>query len=355
MMRILFLADHLGGGGAPVSILSLAKALSARGFAITIVSLQDKVWREVPSDVDIHVVSFQPRGPWQKLRRYHLHARLLDQWFRDQPGEFDLVVANLHYTHQVVTRSSLAERAWLCMRTDPSALLEGHRYNHRLRQLIRLYNGRRVIALSRGILNFLAAKGVALRDSVVIHNIIDANYIQTMMQESVGYEDYIVFVGRLEKRQKRYDRLLRAYINSGISQDLVVVGDGEINEARKLADDFGITERVHFVGEKSNPYAYMHHARLLVLSSDSEGFGRVIVESLVCGTPVVSTDCPSGPREILKGELSDCLVPLDEGELLGKKIKEMIANPPTIRAEHYAPFSAEVVTAEYLRLMEITS
>ncbi|WFM69795.1 glycosyltransferase [Halomonas sp. CKK8] len=352
MRRILFVTDHLGGGGAPLSILALAGALAARGCAVTIVSLQDKVWHSPPAGVDIQVVSFTYRGPWQKLRRYHLHARRLDAWVGGQPGSFELVVANLHYSHQVVNRSSLADQAWLCIRTDPgAALLKPSRYRHRLSRFRRLYHGRKVLAISRGILDSLAHHDVVPAESRLIYNIIDAKAIRAAMTETVPFEDFIVYVGRLDRRQKRYDRLLKAYEASGVTQPLVVVGDGEVTAAKALAESMGIADRVSFVGKKANPYPYMYHARLLVLASDYEGFGRVIAESLVCGTPVVSTDCPSGPREILRDELADCLAPLDDGEALGRRIAELMAHPPAIMPSHYAAFSPERVSDQYLQLL----
>ncbi|MBZ0331866.1 glycosyltransferase [Halomonas sp. ANAO-440] len=350
MNRVLFITDHLGGGGAPISILALASALAARGCSVTIVSLQNKVWHEPPEGVDFHVVGFTYRGPWQKFRRYNLHALRLNDWIASQSQPFDLIVANMHYSHQVAIRSCLADRAWLCIRTDPGAELTGSRRSGRVARLRHLYHGRRVLCISQGIQHSLAELGIVPAELKVVHNIIDASAIQLAMQEPVPYEDFIVFVGRLDKRQKRYDRLFQAYKASGISQRLVVVGDGEVDEARQFAASIHIAERVSFAGKQPNPYPYIHHARLLVLSSDYEGFGRVIAEALVCGTPVVSTDCPSGPREILTGGLSACLVPLDDGEMLGRRIAETIASPPAIRAEHYSPFMPEVIVKQYIQL-----
>ncbi|QOR39028.1 glycosyltransferase [Billgrantia diversa] len=351
MKRILFVTDHLGGGGAPISIIALSSALAERDCEVSIVSLQDKVWHEPPEGVRIKVLDFQYRSPWQKLRRYRLHARLLDQWLRDQAHEFDLVVANLHYSHQVINRSSLAKRAWLCIRTDPTVALMGSRRPGRFARLRRLYHRRRVLAISRGMLDSLARLGIGPAVSRVIPNIIDAVAIQTAMKESVPYDDYIVYVGRLDKRQKRYDRLFNAYAISGVSQRLLVVGDGEIDEAKKIVDSLGIADRVTFVGQQENPYPYMHHARLLVLASDYEGFGRVIAESLVCGTPVVSTDCPSGPREVLGEGLERCLAPLDDGEALGSRIAEVIENPPVIKSRHYETFKPSAIADQYVQLM----
>lgn len=350
--RVLFISDHLGGGGAPLSILGLADSLARRGCRVTLLVLGDKVWHEMPEGVSVVRLPFRFRNAWQKLRRYRLHARLLDRWVRAQPDAFDLVVANLHYSHQVVNRSRLADRAWLCIRTDPAVALlgAGKPRRRRLRKMRWLYHRRRVIAISQGILDSLAQHGVAPRDAQLIYNVIDAEAIRQRMAAPISHDDFIVYVGRLERRQKRYDRLLQAYRASGVSQPLVVVGDGEIEEARALARSLGVEERVVFLGQQANPYPYIHGARLLVLSSDYEGFGRVIAEALVCGTPVVSTDCPSGPREILQGELADCLVERDEGPLLGEKIREVLASPPRIEEAHYRVFLPETIAARYMAL-----
>ncbi|WP_083517437.1 glycosyltransferase [Halomonas chromatireducens] len=352
MTRVLFITDHLGGGGAPISILALASTLAERGCLVTIVSLQDKIWHEPPEGVDFQVLSFTYRGFWQKFRRYHLHALRLNDWFASQPEPFDLVIANMHYSHQVVIRSCLANRAWLCIRTDPGAEVAGSRRSGRLARFRHLYHGRRVLCISQGIRNSLAELDIVPAEAQVVHNVIDASGIQQAMQAPVPYDDFIVYVGRLDRRHKRYDRLFQAYKASGVSQHLVVVGDGEVDEAKVLTVALGIAERVIFVGKQLNPYPYIYHARLLVLSSDCEGFGRVIAESLVCGTPVASTDCPSGPRDILKGDLSNCLVPLDDGESLGRRIAEMVKNPPAIRPEHYAAFMPEVIADQYSYLFD---
>ncbi|WP_136067487.1 glycosyltransferase [Modicisalibacter radicis] len=349
----LFLSDHLGGGGAPISILNLAQALVARGCRVTILVLSDKIWHEIPDGVHVQAIPFAYRNVWQKWNRFRLHARGVEKWLNESDETFDVVIANLYYAHQVVAHSCLSEKAWLCIRTDPTQALLGKssfRWKAR-RKLKKLYGGKRVIAISSGIVESLAAHGVVPADARVIHNIIDAESIQGRMHETVDIDDYIVFVGRLDLRQKRYDRLLRAYRKSATSSKLVVVGDGDIAGASALAKELGVEDRVLFIGKTNNPYPYIHNARLLVLTSDYEGFGRVIAEALICGTPVVSTDCPSGPRDILTGELAECLVERDDEDKLATKIAQMIEQPPAILPGHYLRFAPEEISSRYLSLL----
>ncbi|TVP52313.1 MAG: glycosyltransferase, partial [Halomonadaceae bacterium] len=118
----------------------------------------------------------------------------------------------------------------------------------------------------------------------------------------------------------------------------------------KLARRLGIEQRTVFAGWHENAYAWMALAALLVLSSDFEGFGRVIVEALAVGTPVVSTLCPSGPDEILTGEHSQWLVPRNDPEALAAKITQALRSPPSVDPSMVDSFDIEQVVDRYLTL-----
>lgn len=116
---------------------------------------------------------------------------------------------------------------------------------------------------------------------------------------------YFVVVGRLIEL-KRISDILKALALSHSSDHLVVLGDGPlrgtlINEANEL----GVSEKVHFLGSMSNPFPYIKRAKGLILASESEGFPNCIIESLAVQTPVVSSNCISGPSEILKLSIND--------------------------------------------------
>lgn len=165
----------------------------------------------------------------------------------------------------------------------------------------------------------------------------------------------MIAVGRLSD-EKDYPTLLRAAARVVRSRParLVILGEGpRRRELTALARELGITGRVDFPGFVSNPYAYMARARVLVSSSKYEGLPAVLVEAMACGTPVVSTDCPSGPGEILEDGKLGKLTPVGDWKALANAVEETLDAPPdsetlTAKARRY---SAETAVDRYLQIL----
>ncbi|WP_235048484.1 glycosyltransferase [Halomonas sp. PBN3] len=182
-----------------------------------------------------------------------------------------------------------------------------------------LYLGRHLVAVSSGVAEsmrrVLAASDCEPASLRVIVNPCPLASIRRQMREpepDLPPFPYIINVARMVPA-KDQALLVRAYARSGVELPLVLVGDGqERPRLEALVEELGLKGRVIFAGLRANPYPWMHHARLFVLSSRFEGMGIVLFEALACGTPVLSVDCPGGIREILKGELEHCVVPHDE-------------------------------------------
>lgn len=163
----------------------------------------------------------------------------------------------------------------------------------------------------------------------------------------------IVAVGRLTE-QKDYPTLLRAFARARQSRDcrLIILGDGELKpELERIACELGVDDAVSLPGFSQNPYAYLARADVYVLSSLFEGLPNVLIEALACGAPIVSTDCKSGPSEILSDGKWGKIVPVGDAEAMARAIVEQIdagrvPRPP----ESYAPFLLETACDQYLRL-----
>ena len=144
------------------------------------------------------------------------------------------------------------------------------------------------------------------KKQIVIHNPYNLKEINRLAEEEVNdfnfMKDkvYLINIGRMEsfKKQEWIIKALK-YLPSNI--ELLLIGDGvNRKNLEKLAKDLNLSDRVHFLGRKKNPYKYLKRSDIFILSSENgEGFPNVIVEALACGVPVIASDCISGPREIL--------------------------------------------------------
>jgi glycosyltransferase involved in cell wall biosynthesis len=128
--------------------------------------------------------------------------------------------------------------------------------------------------------------------------------------------EIVLAAGRFTE-QKDFLTLISAFKTVSLKHPnsrLVILGEGKLeSEYRVLIKKLGLDEVVDLPGFQANPYSFMRHSQLFVLSSRWEGFGNVLVEAMACGTPVVSTDCPHGPSEVLEnGKYGDLVAPGNE-------------------------------------------
>ena len=155
-------------------------------------------------------------------------------------------------------------------------------------------------------------------------------------------------------RRKRFDRLIDAFAQSGVDGDLVLVGQGPEEAAlRARADDRGIGQRFRIVPFHANHHALVRNARLLVLTSDSEGLANVLVESLIVGVPALATDCPHGPRDILAPLDERALVPMSRLDLLPVRLRELTRDPYPIPEALVQRFALDRIVDQYLALAEL--
>jgi len=186
-----------------------------------------------------------------------------------------------------------------------------------------------VVAVSKGVRDDLVATTrLDSADISLIYNPVDVESIRKQASQPVNHEwltddslDVVLAGGRHEP-QKGFDTLLGAF--SRIDAEdvrLVLFGTGpETTSLQTRAVALGIDDRVSFAGFVENPFSYMGSADVFVLSSEYEGFGLVLIEALACGCPVVSTDCESGPAEILEGGTYGPLVPVGDDSALADAI-----------------------------------
>jgi glycosyltransferase involved in cell wall biosynthesis len=162
----------------------------------------------------------------------------------------------------------------------------------------------------------------------------------------------ICAMGRLSE-QKGFDTLLSAFAKLRDAKlHLVILGEGPLRESlTQQAQELGIQDRVHLPGFIQQPWRVLKQAELFVLSSRWEGFVNVMLEALAAGVPVVSTDCPGAPRDILENGAHGHLVPSDDPGALAEGINQALEQPagtPESRMARAADFSAEKIARKYL-------
>lgn len=364
-MRVLMIIDGLPGGGAEKVLLTLSQGLIADGHRVSLFSLRSVCDYALPAGIDYQAIVDKCKTPWRKLTELSRRAKTLDAAImlaEQAGGAFDLVISHLHKTDRIVARSRVLpqEKVWFCLHGIFSQSYLGHRsgFSRAFKRLkiAKVYQHRNIVAVSQAVLTDMTREfSVTPAKATVIYNPFDIGGIQQLASEpcDMAGQDYLIHVGRLHPN-KRHDRLLRSYARSGIQAPLLLLGQGSdsaVNRLKNLAAELNIADRVIMKGFTANPYPYIKHARLLVLSSDSEGFGNVLVEALICQTPVVSTRCPGGPAEILTGELARGLAEMNE-QSLAEKIHFIYENPPVINQQLLESYGITAICRKYAALAE---
>ena len=220
-----------------------------------------------------------------------------------------------------------------------------------------------LVAVSMGVADDLAAIiGVNVNKIHVIYNPIVDEEIRTNENKFVDIphiksdDTLLVSAGRLSN-EKDYPTLLEAIriAKNKRNVKLIILGEGEQRKnLENMITRLELKDSVYLIGEVLNPYPYMKKADLFILSSRWEGFANVIVEALAVGTPVVSTDCPSGPSEILDAGNYGLLVPVGDPKSLAEGIIEALdkAWDKELLKNRANKFSVEVAVNSYLDLIE---
>jgi glycosyltransferase involved in cell wall biosynthesis len=329
-MNFVLVLTNLVGGGAERAMLRLAATLQRRGHRAEMILLEPRIEHEVPANVTVHTLDSSRGWPGRWLAARELRALHRRLGF----GEDCLSVSTLPFADQVAALAGLPN-LWCRISNTLSAEIEqlrrsspdkARRRRLRYRQL---YEGRDLIAVSEGVAADLRhGLGLERARIVRIYNGFDLAAIReaaAQPEPDLPREPFVLHVGRFMP-QKRHDLLLDAWRRAALPHKLVLLAPPG-PELDALIAAKGLAERVRVAGFRRNPYPWMRAAELLALSSEREGLPNVLVEALACGTRVVSTDCPSGPREVLRGELARWLVPPGDAQALAEAMRAALAAP----------------------------
>lgn len=326
--KILFLIESFIAGGAERVLLSLANAIDKTKYDVTVVSIfkksvydgyDAKFDEEFSPDVHRRYL-IDNTVRWKYLLFNYLYNRLPKKWFyRFLIGYgYDTEVAFYEGLPTVFLSNSTNKKsrkiAWLHY-GNGFADSEGKKRE----QYQKVYSGYDVIVgVSKGVCdNFI--RRVGLKKNIVLrYNIFDDEKIRVKAGNAVkkvNVPTSFVAVGRLCE-VKGYDRLLRVCLrlhHENFDFRIDIVGGGECEELSKMVKDNSMSDYVHILGHKDNPYPYVKVSDWLVSSSYAEGFSNVIAESMIIGTPVISTLCCATKELLGESEWGICCENSEKG------------------------------------------
>jgi glycosyltransferase involved in cell wall biosynthesis len=365
-LNLLLVTTVLGGGGAEKHLLRVANHLDRERFRVSVALVKPEGEFEPALAGDVKKFYLNPRRRGsttvRSLQSVGPLRRLIEA---ERP---DLVFSVIDLVNLVsVYAARTAEprpKVVLGVQTPPSiAYGSWHPVSKLILGLMpRMYPGAdAVVALSNGVAEDLAALVPRTRERVsVIHNAGVEPDVREMARESLSPEErpdgpLVVACGRL-KPLKGFAHLIDALaeVRKTVPAHLWIIGEGEQRaELERKIERLGLKGCVRLLGFRENPYRYMAAADVFVLSSLFEGFGNVIVEAMACGAPVVATDCPYGPREIIRDGENGLLVEPASAASLARgilrvltdgELKTRLAANGLARARD---FEAESIAGEY--------
>lgn len=358
-------------------MLVLAHALAARGHRVDLVVSNAKgLFRSQISPLVrlVDIEDWWMRLPWirtRKRRRALVSAPALARYLRRERPH--VLLSASHYINLAALwgrrLAGTRTRLVISHHTQLSRAIANTSFPGRRRPLLgwmvrHFYAAAdAIVAVSNGVADNLAAVATLPRTGIhTIYNPVVTPELVVKAREPLdhpwftpGVPPVVLAVGRLAE-QKDFPTLLRAFprVRATRPVRLLILGEGgKRPELEALATALGVAGDVALPGVSENPFAYMARAAVFVLSSAYEGLPTVLIEALACGCPVVSTNCPSGPAEILEGGAYGPLVPVGDDAALAKAILSVLETPPDpdrLRARA-ALFSVDRAVDRYLDVL----
>ena len=358
--KVAVFMPSLDGGGAERVALTLAAGFAERGYAVELVATSGhgELRGEIPENVDfvdleaprmlrslLPLVRYLRRARPTHVLSVLTPANCLIIWARAIAGVPAKVVIS---EHGMVMEHALFGRS-LPLRLLPCLVRLSHPFA----------DG--IVAVSHGLARELSE---FINRVPTINTVYNPVYTESLLRKMAESSDHpwfrdgappvVLAVGRLAP-EKGYPTLLHAFARLQRTHlaRLMILGEGpERTRLEALATKLGIADEIAIPGFVANPYTYMKRAAVYALPSRYEGFGMALVEAMACETPVVSTDCLHGPREILEDGRHGILVPVDDSDTLARALARQLDSPYRATLKQRAnDFTVEACVRGYLRAL----
>ncbi|WP_309641386.1 glycosyltransferase [Flavobacterium sp.] len=307
-IKIAIVTQSLANGGAERFASLLSKMLVRLGFHVHIVSILDDIEYEYEGELfNLGLLKNKDNSNFGRLKRFFVFKKYIKQ------QDFDWIIDNR------VRTASFSELMISKFIYNPKkAIYLIHSYKiekyfpkNPLFSKTIYKESPYLVAVSKEI-EALVQTQFHYKNTITIYNPIDQKDLIEKASEATISEKFILSYGRIDDDIKNYSLLIESYAQSILPQSnilLYIMGDGkDVNRLKRQVEQMHLSDKIIFKSKLPNPFPYVQSAFFTTLTSRNEGFPMTIIESLALGTPVVSVDCHSGPREIIRHEHNGLLV-----------------------------------------------
>lgn len=351
-MKILFLHKWLVIGGIERILINYLKLLSNnQSYTIELLmayDIENNVFHsEIPSDIKVHYLfdneEFRYGISVYNNRKNSLKCKVINKCYRIKEkylcrrnlnrfivdNNYDIVINFSDHFDNYIQFNCLNIPILRWQHSAPSA---NEKFSEKKVKILSQYS--KIITICNEMKNeMIRITHLSQNKFTMLFNPVGVERIKKLSNEKVEKEikdkEYVIQVARLDKA-KRHSELIKIYhelCKQGIKEKLYILGGGEeFDNLKDLINELGLSDKCILLGEIKNPYPYMKNAKLFLHTSEREGLPTVLLESLILNTPVISTDCPTGPREILSLGAGR-LVPLYNDEEFIKMAFELLTCP----------------------------
>lgn len=357
--KVVFIIKTLNGGGAEKVILNLAKLLKEKENIDSHIIIFSKEHQHIiDKDINIHFITLPKKTFLNSFFYKRKSAKIIEYYIKHNIGEIKAIFSNLTFCDKIMKYSKLP--VWHIIHSTTSIAEWGNKKG--ISRLIaknktkNYYSNHPSICVSQGVLDDF--KKYINKNAISIYNPVNLEMIEKLSKEKIPEQEkellgkeYIIAVGNI-KKAKNYPLLIKAYAKSKIKENLLIIGNfaDTYKQCAALVKSLNVANKVIFLGFKANPYPYIKKSNLFVLSSLYEGLPTVLLESISLGIPVISTDCKSGPSEILRN-YKHCLVKVNDIEGFADKIKDAVNHPAKYIARLPEEMSDKDICKRYKELV----
>ncbi|MDP4544297.1 glycosyltransferase [Psychrobacter faecalis] len=350
--KIVLSINSLQGAGAERFVLTIGAAFHQLGFDVHVLRFNAKVEFTLDENLTYHLIDYEryrwlPKG---KIR-YSVIAKKVDNYILKNIGQPTLLLSNLERSDSIFCYSKLPNIIYVIHNTLSLYYKFNETDSDNLKLTLRdRYSKHPCVCVSEGVKeDFVRYFGESI-PVTAIHNPIDRDGIQNLAEAFIPeYQNYIIHVGSF-KEAKRHDILLKAYAQTDQSLPLLLAGQGKLkSEIEQLIIDLDLSDKVVLLGFCENVFPYIKHARFQILTSNWEGCPLVVAEGLAVGTPIISTDCKSGPKEMLPKKN---LMPTDDITLISEKLNQAMKDSQQFSAPFNEALLPIPIAKKYLAFAE---